>query len=145
MGRGKVSNDYDQVRFLRVKPHIAIAVEACRYECSVHARRMGSSGRDVCVAMAVRGWLGNWVFLITYFIYLQKTRSFRFPARLQGKHRTLRPDAMDVATLKVVVVGNNCSGEYHLHVSYLTRSLGSTLLVVSRATDYLRPARPSQA
>lgn len=29
----------------------------------------GSSGRDVCVAMAVRGWLGNWVFLITYFIY----------------------------------------------------------------------------
>ena len=106
----------------------------------------GSSGRDVCVAMAVRGWLGNWVFLITYFIYsLQKKLALSASARLHRKHRTLRPDAMDVATLKVVVVGNNCSGEYHLHVSYLTRSLGSTLLVVSRATDYLRPARPSQA
>jgi hypothetical protein len=33
------------------------------------------------------------------------------------KHRSLPPGAMDVATLKVVVVGNNCSGEYHLHVS----------------------------
>ena len=143
MGRGKVSNDYDQVRFLRVKPHIAVAVEACRYECSAHARRMGEQ-RARCLCGDGRTWLAwKLVFLITYFFY--KKHSL-FPLRpCAGKHRTLRPDAMDVATLKVVVVGNNCSGEYHLHVSYLTRSLGSTLLVVSRATDYLRPARPSQA
>ena len=103
--------------------------------------------RARCLCGDGRTWLA-WKLGFSYnlfYIFLQKTRSFRFPARLQGKHRTLRPDAMDVATLKVVVVGNNCSGEYHLHVSYLTRSLGSTLLVVSRATDYLRPARPSQA
>ena len=67
MGRGKVSNDYDQVRFLRVKTHIAVAVEACRYECSVHARRMGSSGRDVLCGDG-RTWLA-WKLGFSYNLF----------------------------------------------------------------------------
>ena len=36
---GRVSNDCSHVHDLHVKPHIAVAVEACRYNCSMQEQK----------------------------------------------------------------------------------------------------------
>ena len=46
-GLGRVSNDCSHVHDLHVKPHIAVAVEACRYNCSMQERRRGKQARGV--------------------------------------------------------------------------------------------------